>query len=346
MLDLIGALGGLLKVQSVHIHNPFFCLHYKLTVTCLIAASILIASRQYFGEPIDCEFEEYTKGELNNYCAVRGTYTRGEAAEHGEDEEDTAKNRVRYYTYYSSVFLTLFVQSIVFYTPHHVWEAWEGGKLKALTSNINLPILGVEAIEEGAQRLEEYFSENLNTHNSYVCKYFICELANLINIVGQICFMNQFIGDGYQLYGIYVLFMNRQDMEKRIGELFPLKTICMFEKYGLTGHKEELEGVCLLTHNPLIENIYIFLWFWMHCVAFVTVLVFIYRIITIIFSPVRMCLLRLSCRSKNANEIRAVYEKLKIGDWYLLLLLHGNLNSRVYKELLARLARPADEASV
>ncbi|AIK25716.1 Vinx2 [Hyposoter didymator ichnovirus] len=117
MSDLMGAFRGLLKPRSVHHDNTFFCLHYKFTVTFLMVSSILVASRQYFGGPIDCEFEKYKKGELNNYCSAQGTFVREQTAKHGEGEEHTENNRVRYCTYYSWVFLTLFLQAVFSYTP-------------------------------------------------------------------------------------------------------------------------------------------------------------------------------------------------------------------------------------
>nr|AAR82839.1 innexin-like protein 3 [Hyposoter didymator ichnovirus] len=339
MSDLMGAFRGILKRRSVRLDNTFFCLHYKFTVTFLMVSSILVASRQYFGGPIDCEFAEYKKGELNNYCSAQGTFVREQTAKHGEGEEHTAKNQVRYCTYYSWVFLTLFLQAVFFYTPHYMWKAWEGGRLKALTSKINFPILNERSVAEEAERLAEYFSKSLNTHNFYAYKYFICELLNLINIGGQILFMNRFIGDGYELYGIHVLSMNREDMEKRMGQLFPMWTICTFEIYGLTGVKEELEGICPLTHNPLNEKIYGFLWFWMRFVAIMTVLIIIYRIMTLLLPSFRLYLLRVTNRDQTADEIRAVHKKLQVGDWFLLQLLGTNVNREVYKELITQLAK-------
>ncbi|BAF45762.1 viral innexin-g1.3 [Ichnoviriform fugitivi] len=339
MLHLLKALRGLLKPRSVQLHNTVFCLHYKFTVTFLIAFSIVGASQQYFGETIDCQFAEYKNGELNNYCSAQDTFVREQTANDGEGEEDTKGNRVRYYTYYSWVSLTLFLQAVFFYTPHYIWKVWEGGRLQALTSKIIFPILDKDAVEKGVEGLSEYFFKNRKTHNAYAYKHLICELLNLINIAGQIVFMNRFIGDGYQFYGIHVLLMNREDMEKRIGQLFPTRTICTFEKYGLTGLREKSEGICILTHNPLNEKIYCFLWFWMHFVAVVSVLDMIYRIVTILYPPLRFYLLRFTSCGENADEIRAVYEKLQFGEWFLLLLLHENVNSQVYEALISRLAQ-------
>ncbi|AIK25720.1 Vinx5 [Hyposoter didymator ichnovirus] len=219
-----------------------------------------------------------------------------------------------------------------------MWKAWEGGRIKALSSKISCPILDDDIVEKEAERLSKYFIKNFHTHNGYAYKYFMCELLNLINIGGQILFMDRFIGEGFQLYGIYVVFMNREDMEKRVGELFPIRTICMFEKHSLTGRKEELEGICLLTHNLLNEKIYGFLWFWMFFIAAMSILTIVYRIATLLIPSYRLYVFGLLSHIKNADEIRAVYKKIQIGDWFLLLLLQKNVNPQVYRALISRLA--------
>ncbi|BAF45759.1 viral innexin-g1.1 [Ichnoviriform fugitivi] len=341
MLHLMSALRGLVKPRSTHIDNIFFCFHYKFTVLFLLAFSILVASRQYFGEPIECEFDEYENGKLNNYCFVKATFVR---EQNTKDAEVGGKptETVRYYGYYSWVFLTLFLQAVFFYVPHYLWKAWESGRVKALSHEIGCLTLDEDVVVKEAQRLSKYFFNNLHTHNGYFYKYFVCELLNMINIVGQIFFMNRFIGEGFQFYGIYILSMNHDDVEKLIGQLFPMKTICTYEKYSLTGRNDILEGICLLTHNPLNEKIYGFLWFWMHFVALMTLLSLLYRIATLSSSSYRLHILRLFSHIDDADMTQAAYKKLQIGDWFLLLLLEKNVNAQVFKALLLRLASYPD----
>lgn len=290
---------------------------------------------------MDCQFEEYEHGRLNSYCFAQGTFVR--EAENGEQVKfggnHTGKTRVRYCSYYSWVGLALLLQAVFCCMPYWMWKSWERGRIQALTSEIRCPILDNEIVQKKAESLSEYFLENLHTHNVYAYQYFTYELLTVINAVGQILFMHRFIGDGFQFYGIYVLFMNRDDMEKRIGQLFPMTTICTFEKYNPTGREAEFEGICRLMHNLLNEKIYSFLWFWMHLAAIVSIVVIIYRIHTLFMSSFRLYLLRFT--SKNADEIHAVYKKLQIGDWFLLMLLQKNVNSEVYKALITRLAESA-----
>ena len=54
MLDIFSQFTGFLKFDSVCIDNNVFRLHYKATVMVLVCASVLVTSRQYIGDPIDC----------------------------------------------------------------------------------------------------------------------------------------------------------------------------------------------------------------------------------------------------------------------------------------------------
>ena len=58
MFDVFGSVKGLLKLETICIDNNVFRLHYKATSIILIVASLLVTSRQYIGDPIDCIVEE------------------------------------------------------------------------------------------------------------------------------------------------------------------------------------------------------------------------------------------------------------------------------------------------
>ena len=58
MFDLFGEVKDLFKIESTVTDNVVFLLHYKVTVIILIACSILVTSKTYIGDPIDCIVEE------------------------------------------------------------------------------------------------------------------------------------------------------------------------------------------------------------------------------------------------------------------------------------------------
>lgn len=76
MLDVFRGLKNLIKVNYVHIDSPVFRLHYSITVILLIAFSLIVTTRQYVGNPIDCiHTKDIPEDVLNTYCWIHSTYT-------------------------------------------------------------------------------------------------------------------------------------------------------------------------------------------------------------------------------------------------------------------------------
>lgn len=76
MLDVFRGLKNLVKVSHIHIDSPIFRLHYSITVMILIAFSLIVTTRQYVGNPIDCvHTKDIPEDVLNTYCWIHSTYT-------------------------------------------------------------------------------------------------------------------------------------------------------------------------------------------------------------------------------------------------------------------------------
>lgn len=73
MIDFLNSFKSLVKLEKIHTDNNVFKLHYKFTVIMLIIFSILLTSKQYFGDPIDCDVQE-KKDVIDTYCWIYGTY--------------------------------------------------------------------------------------------------------------------------------------------------------------------------------------------------------------------------------------------------------------------------------
>ena len=63
-----------LGVGEVSIDNLTFKLHYRYSVTLLVAASVLVQTSQFFGDPVQCETVWYdlTSNLMNNLTILRG----------------------------------------------------------------------------------------------------------------------------------------------------------------------------------------------------------------------------------------------------------------------------------
>lgn len=350
MYDVFGTIRGLLKIDSVSIDNNIFRMHYKATMFVLVAFSLLVTQKQYFGDPIDCIVDKIPSDLMDTYCWIHSTYTIPQLV--GADKSIVPHpgvasanqmngEEVKYHKYYQWVTLFLYFQAILFYIPRYLWKVWEGGKVKMLVMQLNSPIVDDDAKRERKSMLVNYFAMNLHNHNFYALRFFLCEVLNFINVVGQIYFTDRFLGYEFTTYGTKVLSMSDGDLGSRTDAMdlvFPKVTKCTFRKYGASGTVETHDGICVLPLNIFNEKIYIFLWFWFIIVAIISGIGLIYRAATFI-RPFRLILLRTRSRLASQEEVSTVARKCYIGDWFLLYQLAKNMDALIYREFISDLAQ-------
>lgn len=354
MFDVFGSVKGLLKLDSVRIDNNIFRLHYKGTVIILIAFSLLVTSRQYIGDPIDCIVEGIPLNVMDTYCWIYSTFTIpnrlagrvGKDVPHaGVSTHVEGEDHQKYHKYYQWVCFVLFFQAILFYTPRYLWKTWEGGRIKMLVLDLNCPIVAEDTKNDRKKLLVDYFALNLHTQNFYAYRFIVCEILNFINVVGQIYFMDFFLDGEFSTYGREVVRFTELDQEDRtdpMSRVFPKVTKCTFHKYGPSGTIERHDGLCVLPLNIVNEKIYVFLWFWFVLLSVLTALSLIYRM-AIVFSPqLREILLRARSRLAPHDEVKAIARKCQIGDWFVLYQLGANIDPLIYKEVVSELSERLD----
>merc|ERR1712025_365230 len=164
-----------------------------------------------------------------------------------------------------------------------------------LVQELNLPIVEEDIKHDRIQILIDYFTDTRHNHNSYTFKFFICELLNFINVVGQIYFMDFFLGGEFTKYGTDVLAMTELSPDERedpMARVFPKMTKCTFHKFGPSGTVEKFDGLCVLPLNIINEKIYVFLWFWFIILTVITGMQVIYRIFVLSMPRLREILLK------------------------------------------------------
>jgi len=346
MFDVFGSVKSLLKLDDICIDNNIFRLHYKATVIVLITCSLLVTSRQYIGDPIDCIVDaDIPQNVMDTYCWIHATFTIpnrisgavGNDVPHpgvapaGDDEK-------KYHKYYQWVCFTLFFQAALFYIPRYFWKIWDGGRLKMLVQDLNVPIVDQDQKEDRKKVLVDYFIEDRHGHNFYAYRFFLCEFLNLFNVVGQLFFMNFFLGGEFTTYGADVLAMTELEQEQRsdpMSKVFPKVTKCTFHKFGPSGTVQGFDGLCVLPLNIINEKIYVFLWFWFVLLAFVTGTQITYRISTFFLPNVRTTLLRARAKlTKHPGQVDAICRKFKLGDWFILYQLGKNIDPLIYREFI------------
>ena len=91
----------------------------------------------------------------------------------------------------------------------------------------------------------DYLKKTVGRHNSYAYHFIFCEFLNLVNIIGQIFFMDRFFNHYFTNYGSEILSNlekgERLDIMERV---FPKVTKCTFHTYGFTGTLQNKDGKC------------------------------------------------------------------------------------------------------
>lgn len=130
-------------------------------------------------------------------------------------------------------------QSLLFYLPFYVWKSVEKGLMQRLVQDLKGIALehmfniddteNEKKVKYAAQRqaLVRHFAHNLGKNNLYGGKYFLMEVANLINIIFQIYMMNFFLGGEFYFYGINMFWIITGDYMKRTDIFTTVRTMIL-----------------------------------------------------------------------------------------------------------------------
>ena len=173
-------------------------------------------------------------------------------------------------------------------------------------------------------------------------KMLLVDFLNLINVVGNIYLVDAFLGGEFSTYGIQVLKFLEADPENRIDPMamvFPRVTKCSFYKYGPSGTVQTHDSICVLPINIINEKIYVFLWFWLIIVSFISIIGLISHVFSMLVPSITK--MHLQSRAMNRKDINLddLGRYFEIGDWKLLYILGTNMEPLVFGEFLQELAR-------
>ena len=356
MFNQFAPLLNLFKPDNVCIDGNVFRLNYQFTAIIFLSASLLVTSKQFFGDPIDCIVDGVPSDVMDTYCWIHSTFTipshlSGKDVPYPgvgpltDDPED-----VSHHKYYQWVCFVLFFQAACFYGPKFLWQTEENGKIQLLTQDLQDPIISEDLKKRQIENIVNYFDKFHGTHTSYAVKYFLCELLSFVNVIGQIFFIDKFLGGQFLTYGRDVLKVSELEPDDRVdpmSKIFPKMTKCTFHLYGPSGPIENRDGLCVLALNNINEKIYIFVWFWLVILAALTAILIVIRII-LVLDPSSIRATLLSARGGSSRMIRAILNQgltrsQRFGDWFVLYLLFKNLDFQTADALIRRMHENVQE---
>ncbi|GFU78709.1 innexin inx2 [Trichonephila clavipes] len=338
-----------IKVPSVIIDDPIFRLHYKFTGLALLFASILVSGYQFFGNPIMCIQSDDIPGQLlNTYCWIEGTFTLPKAlfkevgieVVHPGVDNYKPGDEVVEHSYYQWVCFVLFLQAVIFCLPHVLWRTLESGRMKSLVQKLRNPVLTSKESDTCLSGLRCYFSGRRHEHQYYAVKFLLCEVLNFVNVIGQIFFIDLFLGGQFRKYGVEVINFANEEQEDRLDpmiRIFPRITKCTFHKYGSSGDVQKHDALCLLPLNIINEKIFIVMWFWFVILAILDGVLLLYRLIILISGQARYLLLSFAASLTSRNDIKSLIPSFTYGDWFLLYLLADNIDNLHFRRVVMQL---------
>ena len=181
--------------------------------------------------------------------------------------------------------------------------------------------------------------------NYLIFLYLVVKLLFIANIFGQLFALNIFLGHDFHLYGFDVIKSAIYGDDWAASPRFPRVTMCDFLIRRL-GNVQRYTVQCVLPINLFNEKIYLFIWFWLVLLAFITSLTLLQWIVRFSIGKDRLTFvkknLKLMNKYENTGAFKDVVRKfvniyLKQDGVFVLRLVHINTNAITTTEFIAGL---------
>lgn len=340
--------------------SSIFRLHYQFTVVILLGSSVLLTAAEFFGNPIQC-ITSLPKNVINTYCWIHSTFTiqdyylREQGSQVSQPgvgspnayTEDEIEGKWRFHNYYQWVVFFLGFQAALCYFPKFIWNNAEGGLMSTISKGLERGLYKEDEVSSRKKVIVDYIIKHIRMHNSYVFKYWFCELLCFINIVGQLFMIDKFLGGEFLKYGHNVVEYSSQDQEERVDPMifiFPRMTKCHFHKFGASGTIERRDAFCLLPLNILNEKVFILVWFWFVILAILLGALIVYRVALFTMPGLRPRAMHKHNKAVTMETIEAITNKTSIGDWWILYVLSTNIDPLIYRDIMTKLSKEIETA--
>lgn len=303
-----------------------FWLHYRLSATLLLAASLIFTAGQYFGDPISCTADAVASKIMNSYCWVQSTFTvkaledgvpGRDVVQPGVGPHDSELDEVRHQSYYQFVWLALVVQAGLMYLPHFLWKILNLGAARRLAELCT---------KEDDSALSFVKFENL-APAMYTGFFVGCEALNLGLVASQLFAVDLFLGGGFL------------HLEHGLERVFPKVTKCILYTVGPSGTPQRHDSVCLLPFNVYAQKIYFALWFWYWALVALSAANLLFRVATAAAPPLRALVLMVLCHFHcDLKTTRTVSKGIAFHKWFVLCALSRHVDVDTYVQLVEKLA--------
>ncbi|KAK3083046.1 hypothetical protein FSP39_012546 [Pinctada imbricata] len=375
MDHVLGTMQAQVGLRAIHDDDFIDRLNHWYTVIMLVVFTVIVSTNQYVGDPIQCwcpaDFTDNRVMYTNFVCWVSNTYYIPMANQIPTNIGQRTDKEITYYQWVPLIFLVL---ALLFKIPRMFW------KVLVASSGISMDKLGTLAKEtqyisaedrkKKLQHIVRYIDQWLGGVQQYRAGMFvrirervsavccclcgrhygnylvtcvvIIKVLYVANAIGQLYLLNLFLGTEFNIYGFEVLDSLWKGEDWTYSPRFPRVTLCDFEIRQLT-NLQRWTVQCVLPINLFNEKMFIFLWFWLVLVAFLSTFSLIVNIYAFTFpqhrkSYVRKYLMlnRLYGGSEREKIIarRFVDGYLRQDGCYVLRVFSNNANDVITSEII------------
>uniref|UniRef100_A0A1I8B6I3 Innexin n=2 Tax=Meloidogyne hapla TaxID=6305 RepID=A0A1I8B6I3_MELHA len=255
-------------------------------VPILLLFCVMSITANIFGsfgmEPMRClktpELEDDEREFAIDYCQSKNTYYVAPEQNIPWSNEERRERQIGYYHW---VPIMLFLQSMLFMLPNFLWNGFHQHSgiefIKFLKESNRLKKMNLNDAER--PNLLKTLGDRIGE-----CLYIFIKLLYLLNVFGQFCVLNFFIGHNYQWWGLDVLKALLTGENWQDSPTFPRLTLCDVPIRRL-GDTARYTLQCHLRINTYNEKIYLFIWWGFLFVATLTFLNFLYYVIAFVCLP-------------------------------------------------------------
>ncbi|VUZ38981.1 unnamed protein product [Hymenolepis diminuta] len=232
--------------------------NYIGCVVVLFVCTVVVSTKQYFFKPISCFIATEVGGSnlldyVENYCWIQGTVPITYTGQIPANDDE--------------------------------WNALEEKKIPdALRAPISERQIIINEIADSMEYLfnKRFFPNMASTVSHIKCpykiniitSYLIVKVLYLINAIGQLVVMKQFLGFNSFTdfgYGLSMLSNVLHGRDWQVTQIFPRVGYCYVEIKFLGASTNAVTAQCVLPLNMLNEKIYLFLWWWISAATIITI---------------------------------------------------------------------------
>jgi len=263
--------------------NSLAFVSLKAAAACCMAACILVTSRTYIGDNINCYSANMGDEEMaavESYCFISSTFTlTNMTVPSSQPGVGPAPSRVFYppgtepleelnptqhHAYYQWVPFLLALQSVALYLPCALWDTREDGYFGQLLNGAHQVTVDRQQAEAKIRKSAKLFYHTLQRNNGrYLFWFFFCEVLGAVIAVSNLFVTNTFLGGRFLHFGREALdYLNSPvvDINNPLNMVFPKVGKCTWHSFGASGSIQTKDALCVLPLNIVNEKVYVVLW--------------------------------------------------------------------------------------